>query len=459
MVVEGGARFFARIDTRWSLLALALWFMLCGGARAQLDEDEGGPPPDSSVSSHFSGAASAPPDVRAYIVAQSAEASLLIEAQRAVVAATEALDRFTTVRWREADRVFWGQRDEELQALERARTLLESGRDAYMNLDFAGAVRDLNDAVSEFDRAQSVLGHPDDVARALLYLGASLVVEGRARDAESTFRRLHVQMPEIRPDPNVFNPEIVGRFEAARPRSSHRHGASIRVESDPPGAIVHVDFQLRGETPIEVSGLPAGEHVVRVSRFGGIPFVQRVSVAARGSERVSAHFLPQERMVNLSDSLRELRTADVESEVTQGLIVRMAQSLEVDVLGFLRIASARSRGQVNVEFVLFDASGQRIARDRGLVSSAPNALELGVEQMVTGVLEAGWRTFVESPTSSGDGTSALARAEEGERSIAEEWWFWAIVGGAALAVGASIGIGIGLSEQSSEPRGQVVFEF
>jgi tetratricopeptide (TPR) repeat protein len=394
-----------------------------------------------------------PPERRAYIVAQPTHASLFVEAQRAAAAGASALEHFGAARWRDANRAFWGQNDEALGALERARELLNSGQNAYLNLDFEGAVRDLSGAVSDFDRAESVLGDTNDFAQTLLYLGASLVIEGRAREAEQAFRRLHVQMPEIHPDPNVFNPEIVAQFEAARPNG--RNEVTIRVESDPPGAAVHIDFQLRGVTPLDVSDLPAGEHVVRITRFGAMPFVQHVTVAARGSERVSAHFIPQEPLANLPDSLSELGTADIESEAARAAVTRIAHSLEVDVLGVVRIASARARDQVNVDFVLFDASGQQMARDGGLVSRAPEALERGVEQLVTGVLEAGWRTLVESPTS----TSAVAHSDGDERSIAEEWWFWTIVGGAALVVGASIGIGVGLSEQQPESRGHIVFEF
>lgn len=469
---------------RWVFLALSFSIVSLGRlplglAQAPLDEDEGGPPPPitespitespitespltepSNAAVATPATASIPATRHAYIVAQPTDSSLFVDAQRAGAAALRALERFPELEWVAADRLFLGQTDEALDSLARARALLDSGRTAYLNLDFDRAVGALTEAVGAFDGAHSVLGSSEDLAWALLYLGASLVVEGREREAESVFARLHVQMPDAEPDPNVFNPEIVARFEAARARASELRSATIRVESDPPGAAVHVDFELRGATPLEVSGLAAGEHIVRVTRFGAIPLVERVTLDARASERVSAHFIPPPRMAPLPDALSALRTADLATDAARNAISTLAHSLEVDMIGLVRVAPARGREQVRIEFTLFDASGQSIARDGGLVSRARDAQEAGVEQLVVGVLEAGRQSLAETTRASLDVTSSSpssAAPEEG--SVIEEWWFWTIVGGVALAAGAGIGLGVALSEQPPAHRGHVILEF
>src|SRR5688572_25743671 len=42
----------------------------------------------------------------------------------------------------------------------------------------------------------------------------------------------------------------------------------LSLVSDPPGAIVYVDGKARGTTPVDLSGLPAGDHRVKVVKEG-----------------------------------------------------------------------------------------------------------------------------------------------------------------------------------------------
>lgn len=46
--------------------------------------------------------------------------------------------------------------------------------------------------------------------------------------------------------------------------------ARLKVESDPPGALVYLDMEFLGRTPLDRSDLPAGAHRVRVSQKGHV---------------------------------------------------------------------------------------------------------------------------------------------------------------------------------------------
>lgn len=60
------------------------------------------------------------------------------------------------------------------------------------------------------------------------------------------------------------------------------------VDSEPAGSAVFVDRQLVGETPLELTQLRAGSHVVRIERDGYDRWTAAVLVAADKQTRVSA---------------------------------------------------------------------------------------------------------------------------------------------------------------------------
>ena len=63
---------------------------------------------------------------------------------------------------------------------------------------------------------------------------------------------------------------------------------ALTVDSEPAGSAVFVDRQHVGETPLELTGLRAGSHVVRIERDGYDRWTTAVLVAAGKQTRVSA---------------------------------------------------------------------------------------------------------------------------------------------------------------------------
>lgn len=436
-------------------------------ARAQ-DEDEGGSAPPRAVPQRQeSDAAAAPSEVRrVYVVSVAMEDGLEAYAQRAGAAARATLRGIEGVEWRQADELFLGYDESALEVLDRARTRLEAGRQAYLNLDLPAAIEQLTGAVADFDAAASALEDPQDLGDALLFLGASLAFEDRTRDAQRVFARLHVQMPQVQPDPNVFPPQVVERFIAARPRDAGDPQSSILIESDPPGAIAYVDFLARGVTPLTVTGLRGGEHIVRVTRAGATPFVQSVAVRSRGSAQTSAFVVDDDRTTGLADALVRVRDAEVDSLGADSAIRELATTLGVERIGVIRASAGDSEGNVALELLVFDVtSGRRLVRGAGTVPTGVGELERGVDQLVSGALQAAL-----TARQSTDEERIPARHEEpapppppGEPSVAEQWWFWTIIGGVAVLVAVGVGVGVAVSSQGpgvgNDPQGYVVLEF
>jgi len=449
-----------------------------GVARAQ-DEDEGGGGPrrvvpaeatdtetetDSVVVAEAEG-----PGLRIYVVAVTMTDGLDAVAQRAGAAARAALREVPSVDWQHPDQLFLGYDDDALTRIESARARLAEGRQAYLNFELDQAAAVLEAAVADFDHSAGALEDPQELADALVFLGSSLALNGRSRDAVRVFSRLHVQMPHVSPDPAVFPPEVIERFEAARPRDASSAGASITIESDPPGAIAYVDFVARGVTPLTVTGLRGGDHVVRVSRPGATPFYQTINVRSMRSAETSAFLIDDPRAVGLNESLIAARDADISALGDTGPLRDIATVLELDRIALIRASSADSDDQVALELVVFDvATGRRLVRGAGTTPTAIGDLEPAVHHLVSGSLAAAATVRADTETSSEPVDEELPfehheePAPTGGGSIVEEWWFWTIIGVAVVGAGVGIGVGVATSQGGGlgqDPNGHVVLEF
>jgi serine/threonine-protein kinase len=116
------------------------------------------------------------------------------------------------------------------------------------------------------------------------------------RDGYDTEER-HVRITASRPAQEMT--VSLGREEMAQaqvatapvpstPGTTGRFVGALNVDSRPPGAKVFVDGKLAGTTPLQMAGLDAGEHVVRIERDGYRRWSSSVRVVASEQNRVTA---------------------------------------------------------------------------------------------------------------------------------------------------------------------------
>jgi hypothetical protein len=72
------------------------------------------------------------------------------------------------------------------------------------------------------------------------------------------------------------------------PGTTGRFVGALSIDSRPDGAKVFIDGKLAGTTPLQVAGLDAGEHVVRLERDGYRRWSSSVRVVASEQNRVTA---------------------------------------------------------------------------------------------------------------------------------------------------------------------------
>ena len=266
-----------------------------------------------------------------------------------------------------------------------------------------------------------------------------------------------------------FNPEVVSRYEAARPRDAAAPSGSIAIESDPPGAIAYVDGMARGVTPLDVEGLLAGEHTVRMSSPGSLSFIERTNVSrGRRAGPVSAFLMENEGMEGLADAIANLPTDSAMTPEREGPTVQVGQILGVDTLGVIRVSAEDTDETVHLELLIFRLSDRiRTLRIHGPVPTELGRLEAGVMELVRQGFAAAVRPQQEADVEEAAPAidpELLAQGEPedeaGDGSIWTRWWLWAAIGG-AVAVGVTVGIVAsgGGEELGTDPSGTVIIEF
>jgi len=111
-------------------------------------------------------------------------------------------------------------------------------------------------------------------------------------------------LPEVDPGRHVFSFELTGhrpqQIEATVRAPSPvlisarlvPASATVRVTSDPPGATVTLNGAPRGETPLDLAGIPEGEATIEVALAGHAPFRTQVRLSAGESFDLNAPLDP-----------------------------------------------------------------------------------------------------------------------------------------------------------------------
>lgn len=452
----------AAIALSWSALtplAAAQPTLMSDDEAASLDDegsDETGGASGGDVALAATADDGTPVPIRStYVVATTIDPALDAVSERIGAAARTGLRRVEAADWRSADRLFLGYDDVTAEVVQICREAFARGKAAWDAGDQEGALSGFAEAAQGFDEAAAALEDPIELADALIYYGAALVVNGQARDAQPVFARLHAAFPTIFPDPDVFPAEVLDAWSNAAPRRP-RYG-SIDVSSDPPGAEIYVDQQARGRTPLSVDDLPRGTHMVRLMLPGFTAYSERVELRRRPST-VETMMLPSEGGEELNSSFGALAGAEMANG--EGSIADFGAALGVELIGVMRVGYADDGESVAVELGIFDVgSGRRVLHAEAQVTRDVGPLERGIAQFTEQAFSAALRPRVRDTAAERPPEFTQPDPEEDEEGgIVTKWWFWTAVGVGALAIAGGVTAGVLLSG-GEDPHGQVVFDF
>lgn len=298
------------------------------------------------------------------------------------------------------------------------------------------------------------------LARALKGRGIARVLQGRKSDGRADMQASLNVWPNQQPTSYGYNLQVVETFKEVRnERASQRRGA-LKVTTTAEGAQVHLDGEVQGYTPVEVSDLHPGRHWIQASRDGYVrenawirvpsdeTKTKELALKPRGD--LQAYRRDRQRLrtaIHGRDAVREpLRTFRRRIRAEEILVVNAAQGD-----GGYTITGWYSSGP-DAKLQEVDRS---IARDASFLEHVRTTLSelLGAERApdeAGAPLDPPEQDEESVVRQGGDGEgeelyidpdATILQEDSGDaddEAVTRKWWFWTIIGGvgAGLVTGS-----------------------
>ena len=198
--------------------------------------------------------------------------------------------------------------------LARAKKYLSQGKRLYAKFDSKGAESSLQRAADQFEENAAGMRTSKDLVATYLLLARVFFATNRELQARDIFKRLVQLQPDLNLGIAEYPPQMIKTFKAVKNDVLSSPLGTLKVESDPIGALVYLDARKRGQTPIELINLPAGIHLLVVRRTGYAPFVRRVDITSFRQEKINATLQldrhPRTHLIMEHETLQAMRRKD-----------------------------------------------------------------------------------------------------------------------------------------------------
>lgn len=321
--------------------------------------------------------------------------------------------------------------------LTRGDTLFDEGKGLYDNLDPEGAAKKFTAAASYYERLP-VDSKPERLARVYIFLGASRLLDGDAPRAQTFFTRALLAEPNVKPESELFGQDVDQAFATAKTALEAQPKGTLTVDSVPQGARVAVHGEELGTTPLRGMELPPGAHRVVFTLPGHLPF----GVFQEVKSGEAAELRPTLGPVPALGEFRQLATK-----------VPASPALDAAPAGPAPAEAVALGGKIGARYVVFT----RLERTgTGPLSATLYAWDVQGKNRLRGVK---WNP--EAPAEQQRVVRQVKDFVTGKHSafpislppevvaVVKKPWFWAAVGGVAVATTA----GIVLAQQGSRPLG------
>ncbi|MCC6811012.1 MAG: PEGA domain-containing protein [Deltaproteobacteria bacterium] len=225
--------------------------------------------------------------------------------------------------------------DEQRKLVKLALDTVKSARKAALELRTDEAIQKFEEAQNLFGRGISALDEFTPMAQSLIDLGAAFIDARKDDKATNAFRRALALGAGVKPDPKVYNPEVLSRFSKVEREMVRAARGSMTIVSKPEGAEVYFDGRRAGLTPVSLNDLLLGEHWIVVRLAGHHRFSARVVVSKERVEKTEVFLrtLPPQAspLVKLIEGARR---APLDQELAkEALKVHGAKSLVLVLAG------------------------------------------------------------------------------------------------------------------------------
>jgi len=242
------------------------------------------------------------------------------------------------------------------EQIDQGRLLLQEGQKALTALDLPAAIKKLGQSVEVLSKVLPYV-KKQELADAMMALGAAHFENGDKHEAKRTFERLLVWRTDYKVDLSKYPPALLAIVEETRKEVERFKRGSIEIRSEPSAAQAYVDGRYIGVTPTFADGLIVGEHWVTLKKEG---FKKAVMAAQASSKMQQVVSITMERSTKYL--LVEQALAGVEKSLGQSTLDPSADNLKevlfIDHAVFVRAAPAGA-GQLKVDSFLYDLRTRR----------------------------------------------------------------------------------------------------
>ena len=165
--------------------------------------------------------------------------------------------------------------------LERADKALWDAKELAGKERFLAAAKVFKKAMNLYEKRFDKLVDFDKYVDAALGVSLSFFYAGYEDNGEDALAPVMILKPTTVLQARKVPKAATDALERLRSLYSKTPSGRIRVESNPPGAVVYIDGVLRGQTPTLVTGLWRGQHILRLTKDGYEPTAKRFTAGGR----------------------------------------------------------------------------------------------------------------------------------------------------------------------------------
>jgi len=367
-------------------------------------------------------------------------------------------------------RLVTGTPEPEASVENQVAPMIEDGIRALNSKDEDQAERYLSQAYERLIRNTGTLPRRA-MARTLKGLGVARVMSGQLRAGQEMMRASLNLWPDQQPPEYGYTLDVLNAFKTVQQQHAEGATGSVAVITEPAGARISVDGDVKGYATLKVGDLPAGLHWVEGTLDGYVRAGAFVEI--RGDAEVTHRFALQPRANSgayealMDEITRSIRRKSKMEAALPGLSALLGAEevmvLSVDSRGSSYSFQGWHQSQAGLASIKqsIQRDAQFLASLHGLVSDTLRAqpaedeldLPLDAPPQATSVGREG-SAEAELVIDPNDAIlkSSSASADE---PLTSKWWFWTIIGSAVAGVAVGLGVALSGDETASGPVGDL----
>ncbi|MGC8928309.1 MAG: PEGA domain-containing protein [Myxococcota bacterium] len=239
-------------------------------------------------------------------------------------------------------------RDAIMRGIEKAKVGIEE----IKNQEYEKAIKPLKDAIQILEKNILYLEDTSVLTDAYLALSVAYFGTGMEDEGETYIRKCIRLDPYKEISPEQYPPLYLRIYDGIRKQTFQLPRGSIKVTSNPSGAVIFVDGKQVGTTPALLKEIIKGEHYIRVERSQEVPFYKTVNVVPNQTIEINVDFSGEEEggsgpEYTAANSLKNNRI----DSATRDALVQVANKQQADFVLFGGIIKNDNNYQINSFFM------------------------------------------------------------------------------------------------------------